>query len=56
MVDPQKQAEFASLARPLMEFLCNEFHPHVTVIITPTSAELLEGVVSTGQVLDFMKD
>ena len=34
---PEKLAEFESLARPLMKFLCENFHPHVTAIITPPS-------------------
>ena len=50
------RVEFEQLARAMMEFLCNNCHPHVTVIITPTGAELLEGVMSTGPILDYIKD
>lgn len=48
--------EFEELARPLMKWLCEHCHPHVTVIITPTTAELLEGVGSLGEILDYVQD
>lgn len=37
--------EFHDLAKPLIEWLNKNFHPHVTVVITPTTAEVLEGAV-----------
>ena len=45
ILDNTKQNEFVEAAKPLMKFLA-EFHPHVTVIISSSSAELLEGVCS----------
>lgn len=42
-------AAFAKAAEPLIQFLNNHpdrLHPHHTVIVTQTSAELLEGAVS----------
>ncbi len=39
----EKRKEFEELSKPLMKFLCENCHPHVTVVIEPTSAELLEG-------------
>lgn len=36
---------FEPLARELMKWLCDNGHPHMTVIITSTSAELLENCV-----------
>ncbi|AXG70461.1 hypothetical protein KORDIASMS9_02701 [Kordia sp. SMS9] len=41
----QKQLEeFKKAAEPLMEFINNNCHPHVTVIVGTDKAELLEGV------------
>jgi len=36
--------EFEELAKQLIEYLCKNHHPHTTIIITPTGAEILEGV------------
>ena len=47
---------FEEAARPLIKWLCDNHHPHVTVIVTPTSAELLEGIRSTGEIMDYVKD
>jgi len=47
---------FEEAARPLIKWLNENYHPHVTVIVTPTSAELLEGLQSTGQIMDYVKD
>ena len=52
----EKQAEFEEIARIMMKYLCENHHPHVSVIITPTHAELLEGLKSTGEVMDYVKD
>lgn len=38
------QAEFERLARPLIEFLNREGHPHMRIIINVTGAEMVEGV------------
>jgi hypothetical protein len=43
MKTEEKRKQFEELARPLIKHLCENYHPHVTIIITPTSAELLEG-------------
>lgn len=34
---------FEEAARPLMKYLCENHHPHVTVIVTGNTCELLEG-------------
>jgi hypothetical protein len=41
-----KREEFEKLSRPLIKFLCENFHPHATVIINTDSAELLNGVAA----------
>jgi len=48
--------KFEELARPMIKYLCENYHPHVTVIITPTSAELLEGLKSVGRIEDYIRD
>ena len=52
----EKQAEFEEIARIMMKYLCENHDPHVSVIITSTHAELLEGLKSTGEVLDYVLD
>ena len=48
--------DFKSASLPLIKWLNENYHPHVTVIVTPTSSELLEGKESTGPIYDFVKD
>ena len=49
-----KQRVFEELVKPVIRYL-NDFHPHVSVIITPTSAELAEGVRSY-QTFEYVRD
>jgi len=55
-MDNIKSKELEELSRPLIKWLCDNYHPHVTVIITPTSAELSEGILCTGIINDYLKD
>jgi hypothetical protein len=48
--------EFEEKARPLMEWLNENFHPYVTAIVSHTSAELTDCIASTGEILDYVKD
>jgi hypothetical protein len=48
--------EFEALSRPLIKYLCENHHPHVTIIITPTDAQLLYGQMSTGTINDYILD
>ena len=41
-----KRKEFERLSRELIEFLNNNYHPHTTIIVTSTSAELVEGLMA----------
>lgn len=41
--DDKQRREFEAKAKDLMDWLCANGHPHMTIIITPTSAQLLEG-------------
>lgn len=51
----EQRKELEEVVKPVMKFLCENFHPHVTIIIEPTQAEILEGSASV--VTDeFVKD
>lgn len=52
----EKMQSFNEAVRPVIKWLNDNMNPHATVIITPTNAELVEGVMSTGKVLDYIKD
>jgi len=57
MTDEQIKAnEFKEVCKPLIKYLCDNYHPHVTIIVTPTGAELMEGLVGTGLITEFVKD
>lgn len=51
-----ESSDFEAVVRPVLKYLCENHHPHVTVIITPTTAELLEGLKTIGQVMDYVPD
>jgi len=40
----EQQAEFEQIARKMIAFINENCHPHVTVVISTTHAELSEGV------------
>ena len=42
----KQREEFENAVRPLMKFLSENFHPHVTVIVDYSRAELLESSVA----------
>ncbi len=54
MTELQK-ARFEEKAKDLMKWLCENGHPHMTIVITPTSAELLEGAIGI-QTNEFVTD
>lgn len=51
-------AEFEEIARMMMKHLGNgkKYHPHHTVIITNSTAELVEGKKALKQVMDYVPD
>jgi hypothetical protein len=51
----QAKQEFENKAKGLMEWLCTNGHPHMTIVITPTTAELLEGCIGV-QTDEFLRD
>lgn len=54
-ISKEQMEEFEKLARPLIEWLNNNYHPHVEATITPVSAEISEGIVFI-PVKDYIKD
>jgi hypothetical protein len=44
MLTEQQQKDFDAVTRPVIEWLNKNCHPHTTVIVEPTRAELSEGV------------
>lgn len=42
-MDESKKQSFEEAARPLIKWLAENVHPHHSVIVTSTNAELLEG-------------
>ncbi len=40
---------FSDLCKPLMRYLSDNHHPHCTVILTSTNAELVEGVMAVNK-------
>ncbi len=47
--------EFEEACKPLVKFLCENCNPHVTVLVEPTGAELVEGSARV-KITEFMKD
>jgi hypothetical protein len=54
----EKEAEFEEIARVMMKHLGQgeKYHPNHTVIITNSTAELVEGVRSVGHITDYVPD
>jgi hypothetical protein len=52
------QADFEEVSRVMMKHLGNgeKYHPYHTVIITNSTAELVEGQKSVGQIMDYVPD
>ena len=42
----EQNREFESNAKPLMKYLAENFHPHITIIVDCGRAEILEGSAS----------
>ncbi len=48
--------DFDKSAKVLIKYIAENHHPHTTVIVTSTNAQLLEGVTSTGEITEFLRD
>ena len=54
----EKEADFEEIARVMMKHLGSRtdlYHPHHTVIVTSTTAELVEGQKTVGQIMEIME-
>ena len=57
MNEKEKNIEgFRKACDPLLKYLNENYHPHVTAIITPTSIELLEGMMMQPKIFDYAID
>jgi len=56
--EAERDAEFEEIARVMMKHLGNgeKYHPHITVIITNTHAEALEGIDVIDEVYEYIPD
>ena len=52
----KKLEELKEAAKPLIKYLCENYHPHVTAIVTPTSIEVMEGVQAASNIAEFIVD
>lgn len=55
-ITKKKVDAFTKAALPLIKYLNKNHHPHCTIIVTQTNAELLEGVRTTGEILKYVRD
>lgn len=51
-----RKDEFTAIVRPVMKWLCENHHPHTSIYIDGTNAQLLEGIASTGVITDYVVD
>ena len=51
-----KLKELKEAAMPLIKYLNENHHPHVTAIVTHTSVELVEGLMNIPKIYDHVKD
>lgn len=54
-MDNDKRKEFEALAKPLIKFLNDNWHPHTKIIIDSTTAEIVTGEMSI-YTEEFLKD
>lgn len=52
----REKSEFAKAAAPLIKYLLENHHPHVTAIVNGSRAELLEGMEQIGAGLDYVRE
>lgn len=55
-VHKDDENDLEKAAEPLLKFLCENYHPHVTAIITGTSIELMEGIICIPKITKFIVD
>lgn len=55
MLNEQQRKDFEEVARPVIKWLNDNCHPHTTVLIEPTRAEVVEGVCAVNT-NDYVRD
>jgi hypothetical protein len=58
-MNPETEKKFADLreaALPLIKYLAENHHPHVTAIVENNSVELVEGLMRIPNINDFIQD
>jgi len=55
ILSKEQDKEFENLTRPIIEWLNNNFRPHVSVVVCNTRAELSEGILGF-TTFDYLKD
>lgn len=53
--DKKRLESFEEIIKPVIKWLNDNCHPHTTIIVCPTSAELVEGVCGINTE-EFLKD
>jgi len=48
------QQKLKDAASPLIKYLCENWHPHVTAIVTPTGVELLSSDLTVQNIHEFI--
>lgn len=51
----EQEKSFQEAILPILKWLNENCHPHVSVIVTPTDAELLEGI-AVARTTEFLND
>ena len=52
----KEMKELKKATMPLLKLLNKKYNPHVTVVVTPTSIELLSGEISIPKIYEFIKN
>jgi len=48
--------DFNSISESVLKYMSNNHHPHCTLTATSTNVQVLEGVKSTGETFEYIKD
>ncbi len=43
----QRHRDFESVVKPIIKYMAENYHPHTTLVINSTTAQVVEGVIST---------
>ena len=52
----KKLEELKEAAKPLIKYLCENYPPHATAIVTPTSIEVAESIQTVRNITEFIVD